>query len=243
MYSPRSVSTGRTPAASSASFSPISSVAIDFDFATSFAPRRRQTSATYALASSAVRAKKTRPPAGLERLREPRDVAVEVVDHRHPDRVRALAQRFDVRRAPPTPPAGECAAGSSTGRARPGRGRRRACPARSRGTGLPAARAQASTPRASAVARWTTRTGAPDPLGPAREMHQAAGVGGHERARRRPHRRACRRPSPPRPRADERRTSRRSRSRDPPARAAPALRPRTRADAAAGPRSCSSRSM
>ena len=48
MYSPRSVSTGVTPTASSAAFRPISSVAIDFDFAASFAPaprgrRRRRT--------------------------------------------------------------------------------------------------------------------------------------------------------------------------------------------------------
>ena len=46
MYSPRSVSTGVTPTASSAALSPISSVAIDFDFAASFAPAREQTSAT-----------------------------------------------------------------------------------------------------------------------------------------------------------------------------------------------------
>ena len=57
MYSPRSVSTGFTPTASSAAFRPISSDAIDFDFAASFAPLRVQTSATYALASSAVFAK------------------------------------------------------------------------------------------------------------------------------------------------------------------------------------------
>jgi len=57
MYSPRSVSTGVTPTASSAAFSPISSDTIDFDFAASFAPRFLQTSATYPLASSAVRAK------------------------------------------------------------------------------------------------------------------------------------------------------------------------------------------
>ena len=62
MYSPRSVSTGVTPAAESASFSPISSVAIDFDFAASFAPESRHTRATYSLASSPVRAKKTLPP-------------------------------------------------------------------------------------------------------------------------------------------------------------------------------------
>jgi hypothetical protein len=44
MYSPRSVSTARMPAASRASFRRISSLAIDFDFAATFAPARRHAS-------------------------------------------------------------------------------------------------------------------------------------------------------------------------------------------------------
>jgi hypothetical protein len=57
MYSPRSDSTVRTPAASSASLSRISSLSIDFDFATSSAFARRQMSATVRRASSAVAAR------------------------------------------------------------------------------------------------------------------------------------------------------------------------------------------
>ena len=62
MYSPRSVSTGLIPACSSASLSRISSLAIDFDLATSLAPARRQTSTICEVASSAVRQKRTWPP-------------------------------------------------------------------------------------------------------------------------------------------------------------------------------------
>ncbi len=54
MYSPRSVSTGLMPAASSARLRSISSVAIDFDFTASRAPLRRAMSSTIAQASSGV---------------------------------------------------------------------------------------------------------------------------------------------------------------------------------------------
>ena len=53
MYSPRSVSTGVTPAACSASFRWISSVAIDLDFTAMRAPVRRAMSSTTRRASSA----------------------------------------------------------------------------------------------------------------------------------------------------------------------------------------------
>ena len=54
MYSPRSVSTGVTPAASSASLRWISSVAMDLDFTAIRAPVRRAMSSTIARASSGV---------------------------------------------------------------------------------------------------------------------------------------------------------------------------------------------
>src|SRR5438132_3914719 len=62
MYSPRSVSTGVTPMASSASLRWISSVAIDLDFTAIRAPVRRAMSSTTSRASSAVVAKCTWPP-------------------------------------------------------------------------------------------------------------------------------------------------------------------------------------
>ena len=62
MYSPRSVSTTRSPSRSSASFRRISSLAIDFDFATSRASPRRQMSRIVSAASPAVAAKCTWPP-------------------------------------------------------------------------------------------------------------------------------------------------------------------------------------
>ncbi len=96
MYSPRSVSTGRMPAASSASLSRISSAAIDFDLATSFASRRRQTSTTYAHASSAVAQTATWPPRASSARRELLQVAVDVADRLHADVVRALAPLLDV---------------------------------------------------------------------------------------------------------------------------------------------------
>ncbi len=61
--SARSVSTARTPAAASCSFSEISSVAIDLTFTTSSSPCDRAMSATIAHASSPSRAQCTRPPA------------------------------------------------------------------------------------------------------------------------------------------------------------------------------------
>ena len=54
MYSPRSVSIGMTPAASSASFRWISSLAIDFDFTAMRAPVRAAMSRTTRRASSGV---------------------------------------------------------------------------------------------------------------------------------------------------------------------------------------------
>ena len=54
MYSPRSVSIGITPAASSASFRWISSLAIDFDFTAMRAPVRAAMSRTTRRASSGV---------------------------------------------------------------------------------------------------------------------------------------------------------------------------------------------
>ena len=119
MYSPRSVSTGRIPAASSASLSRISSAAIDFDFATSFASRRRQTSTTYAHASSAVAQTRDVAAAGLERPPKLVQVAVDVTDRLHADVVRALAQLLDVREARPTRRAGARAAVRSSARSAP----------------------------------------------------------------------------------------------------------------------------
>jgi hypothetical protein len=63
--SARSVSTALTPAAASASFSPISSVAIDLTLTTSRSPCARTTSSTAALASAASRAQCTRAPAAV----------------------------------------------------------------------------------------------------------------------------------------------------------------------------------
>ena len=62
MYSPRSVSTGVTPACSSASLRSISSVAIDFDFTAIRTPRSRQRRRMISRASSAVVAQWTCPP-------------------------------------------------------------------------------------------------------------------------------------------------------------------------------------
>jgi hypothetical protein len=61
--SARSVSTARTPVAASASFSSISSVAIDLTFTTSSTAWSRAMPQTIWLASSASRAQCTRPPA------------------------------------------------------------------------------------------------------------------------------------------------------------------------------------
>ena len=62
MYSPRSVSTGVTPAFSSASFSSISSVAMDLDLTAIRTPRSRQSWRMVSRASSPVVAQWTRPP-------------------------------------------------------------------------------------------------------------------------------------------------------------------------------------
>ncbi len=62
MYSPRSVSTGSTPPATSASFSPASSDTIDFDLIAFFTPWRRQISSTRSHASEPVSAKSTVAP-------------------------------------------------------------------------------------------------------------------------------------------------------------------------------------
>ncbi len=62
MYSPRSVSTGVTPARSSASFRSISSVAIDLDLTAMRTPLSRQSLRTISRASSAVSAQCTCPP-------------------------------------------------------------------------------------------------------------------------------------------------------------------------------------
>ena len=62
MYSPRSVSTGITPACSRASFSSISSVAMDLDFTAIFTPLSRASFRMISLASSPVAAQWTCPP-------------------------------------------------------------------------------------------------------------------------------------------------------------------------------------
>ena len=62
IHSPRSVSTTSIPAPWSASLRPISSVAIDFDLATSFAPVVVQISTIFARAAAASAQRWTRPP-------------------------------------------------------------------------------------------------------------------------------------------------------------------------------------
>ena len=105
--------------------------------------------------------------------------------------------------------------------------------------------AASRSPRASAVARWTT--GGPSDALRARPRRciRQPGIGGDERlgADRVGARRACRRPSRPRPRADAPRTCRRTRSRDPGAAASRPPRRSARAGGAAAPRISSSRSM
>jgi hypothetical protein len=63
--SARSVSTAVMPAAASASFRPISSVAIDLTLTTWSAPAARASEATISLASVASAAQCTRPPAAV----------------------------------------------------------------------------------------------------------------------------------------------------------------------------------
>ena len=63
MSSARSVSSAVMPSAASASFSPVSWVAIDFTLTTPLAPASRTRRATIALASSAPEAQCTCPPA------------------------------------------------------------------------------------------------------------------------------------------------------------------------------------
>ena len=160
MYSPRSVSTGRTPAASSASLRPISSVAIDFDFAASFAPAFRQTSTMYALASAAVAATNVLPPRDSTASRKRADVRIEVVDHSHSRLVRTVAEVLGpAERVPGMQPFVheparreiERCADALIGELQP-----RDLP---EGAALgPRDAAHASIPLASAVARWTTRT-------------------------------------------------------------------------------------
>jgi hypothetical protein len=62
MYSPRSVSTGCTPAASSAAFRPASSESMDFDLMAFFTPWRRAISVTRRQISAPSRAHSTCPP-------------------------------------------------------------------------------------------------------------------------------------------------------------------------------------
>ena len=214
------------PAASSASLRPISSVAIDFDFATSFAPRRRQTSTTYAHASSAVAQTFDVAAAGLERRRELVEVAVDVADRLHADLVRALAQLLDV---------GELAPGLEPVRAQPlGRDVDRALHARvgelrARDLAEALARgwrelAHAAPRRAPARSRGGRPRGPPVRAArPRRCIRQPGSAVTSASAPTAPRRRACRRPSRPRPRAGAPRTCRRNRSRD---RAAAAARAR-----------------
>ena len=88
------------PAASSASLRPISSVAIDFDFAATVAPALRQISTMRSFASAAVRARNVEP-ARLDFFTEASHVRVEVVDDAEPRLVPARAKPLR-RRAPPT---------------------------------------------------------------------------------------------------------------------------------------------
>ena len=165
------------------------------------------------------------PAARLERGREPR--------RRAPSRSSITAIRISCARSRssstsgelrPGADAGACAAGRSTRRAPPGCARRRACRARSRGTAARAARAQPrDAPRERG--REVDDARAADLLRAAAQVHQAARVGGDDRVAPPRRRRACRRPSPARPRAGAPRTSRRTRSRGRAARTGRAPRP------------------
>ena len=77
IHSPRSVSTTSIPAPSSASLRPISSVAIDFDLATSFAPAALQISVIFARASAASAQRWTWPPRASSAALEGVEVLVE----------------------------------------------------------------------------------------------------------------------------------------------------------------------
>src|SRR5262252_2253602 len=88
MYSPRSVSTGLTPAASRASFSSISSVAMDLLFTAMRTPRSRQRRRMMSRASSPVAAQP------LHVVGEALEMAVEVLERRLLDGAGAIAQRF-----------------------------------------------------------------------------------------------------------------------------------------------------
>src|SRR5437762_940599 len=99
MYSPRSVSTGVTPIASSASLRWISSVAIDLDFTAMRAPVRLAMSRMIRRASSAVVAKCTWPDpldVGDERL----EVRVQPLERRLLDGAGAVAQRLALGKVP-----------------------------------------------------------------------------------------------------------------------------------------------
>ena len=67
MYSPRSVSTGVMPFASSASLRPISSQIMLLPLVTERAPAARQSLSTTARASAASRAQWTLPPCSITR--------------------------------------------------------------------------------------------------------------------------------------------------------------------------------
>ena len=171
-----------TPTASSASFRPISSVAIDFDFAASFAPASRHTSRD-------VRARLRRRFARRRPCRRaPRTPRVNRATcpsrssiTRHLDLVRAVPQRLDVREPLPR---------RLAIRAQPvGRGverRLRVRVAELSARDLAEARRGLRelghrTPRASAVARCTTRTGDPTFSARPAQVHQAPRVGGDDR--------------------------------------------------------------
>ena len=218
MYSPRSVSTASTPAASSASFSPISSLAIDFDLTASLAPASPADSTTMASRLPPPSAQRcTWPPRASTRPREVVEVAVELrrscreriarARSRSSSTSRAARPRLDARsvqaRRWPCRAASSVCASASFARA-PSRKRRRGC-----------ASSLTRQPPCEGGGEVDDR-GTAAPLGPRPQVHEAARVGRDERLGARParggelvvgHRDA-------RPRAGEPRTSRRSRSRD-----------------------------